>query len=90
MKIIIPVCFKFDLAVDNRGVFFPCNFFLPVNISIRYSVSDRRLSTKLVPTFADRGCHVVSMGDAYGHIFDVLDRGCHFSFQVAPQLYSQG
>jgi hypothetical protein len=25
--------------------------------------SDRRLSAKLVPTFADRGCHVVSVTD---------------------------
>jgi hypothetical protein len=26
-----------------------------------YRPSDRRLSAKLVPTFADRGCHVVSV-----------------------------
>jgi hypothetical protein len=28
--------------------------------------SDRRLSAKLVPTFVDRGCHVVSVTDPYG------------------------
>jgi hypothetical protein len=28
--------------------------------------SDRRLSAKLVPTFADRGCRVVSATDPYG------------------------
>jgi hypothetical protein len=27
---------------------------------------DRRMSAKLVPTFADRGCHVVSATDPYG------------------------
>jgi hypothetical protein len=27
-----------------------------------------------VPTFADRGCHVVSMMDLYGHILGFLDR----------------
>jgi hypothetical protein len=31
-----------------------------------YRPSDRRLSTKLVPTFADSGCHVVSATDLYG------------------------
>jgi hypothetical protein len=38
------------------------------------SASDRRLSAKLVPTFADRGCHVVSMTDPYGRILGFLDR----------------
>jgi hypothetical protein len=28
--------------------------------------SDRRFSAKLVPTFADRGCRVVSATDPYG------------------------
>jgi hypothetical protein len=32
------------------------------------------LSTKLVPTFADRGCHVVSGTDPYGRILGFLDR----------------
>jgi hypothetical protein len=33
-----------------------------------YRPSDHRLSAKLVPTFADRECHVVSITDPYGHI----------------------
>jgi hypothetical protein len=36
--------------------------------------SDRRLSAKLVPNFADRGCHVVSVPDPYGRILGFLDR----------------
>jgi hypothetical protein len=32
-------------------------------------MSDRRLSEKLVPTFADGGFHVVSVADSYGSIF---------------------
>jgi hypothetical protein len=28
--------------------------------------SDRRLSAEIVPTFADRGCHVVTVKDPYG------------------------
>jgi hypothetical protein len=28
--------------------------------------SDRRMSAELVPTFADRGCRVVSATDPYG------------------------
>jgi hypothetical protein len=47
--------------------------------------SDRRLSAKLVPTFADRECHVVSVTDPYGRMID-----CYFFFPVAPQLYSRG
>jgi hypothetical protein len=52
--------------------------------------SNRRLSAKLVPTFADRGCHVVSVAVPYGHILDFLDQSRYFFFQVAPQLYSGG
>jgi hypothetical protein len=52
--------------------------------------SDRCLSTKLVPTFADRGCHVVRGSDPYGRILGFLDRIHYFFFQVASQLYSRG
>jgi hypothetical protein len=38
-----------------------------------YRPSDRRMSAKLVPTFADRGCHVVSVTDPYGRILALLD-----------------
>jgi hypothetical protein len=33
-----------------------------------YGPSDRRLSAKLLPNFADRGCQVVSVTDPYGRI----------------------
>jgi hypothetical protein len=33
---------------------------------VLYRPSDRRLSAKLVPTFADRGCRVVSAADSFG------------------------
>jgi hypothetical protein len=36
--------------------------------------SDRRLSAKLVPTFADGGCCVVIATDPYGGILPFLDR----------------
>jgi hypothetical protein len=55
-----------------------------------YRPSDRRLSAKLVQTFADRGCSVVSATDPYGRILGFLDRSHYFFFQVAPQLYSRG
>jgi CBS-domain-containing membrane protein len=55
-----------------------------------YRPSDRRLSAKLVPTFADSGYHVVSVTDSYGRILGFLDRSRYFFFQVAPQLYSRG
>jgi hypothetical protein len=50
--------------------------------------SDRRMSAKLVPTFADRGCRVVSAADPHGRILGFLDRSRYFSIQVAPQLYT--
>jgi hypothetical protein len=46
----------------------------PESVSYRYRPSDRRLPAKLVPTFADRGCHVVSVTDPYGRILGFLYR----------------
>jgi CBS-domain-containing membrane protein len=43
--------------------------------------SDRRLSAKLVQTFADRRCHVVSVTDPYGRIVGFLVRSSYFSFK---------
>jgi hypothetical protein len=48
------------------------------------------MSSKLVPTFADRGCRVVSAADPHGRVLSFLDRSRYYFFQVAPQLYSQG
>jgi CBS-domain-containing membrane protein len=55
-----------------------------------YQPTDRRLSVKLVPTFADRGCHVISITDPYGRILGFLGQSRYIFFQVAPQLYSRG
>jgi hypothetical protein len=38
-----------------------------------YRSSDRRRSAKLVPTLADRGCHVVSTMSPSDRNFDFLD-----------------
>jgi hypothetical protein len=62
----------------------------PESASELYRPSDRRLSAKLVPTFEDRRCHVVSVTDTYGRYFGFLDRSRYFFFQVALQLYSRG
>jgi hypothetical protein len=43
---------------------------------------------KLVPTFADSGCRVVSTTDPHDRILGFLDRSRYCFFQVAPQLYS--
>jgi hypothetical protein len=55
-----------------------------------YLSSDRRLSTKLVPAFADRGCHVVSVANLHSRNFDFIDRSRYYFFQVAPQMSSRG
>jgi hypothetical protein len=43
--------------------------------------SDRLLSAKWLPIFADRGCHVVSVTDPYGRILGFLDRSHYFSIK---------
>jgi hypothetical protein len=53
----------------------------PESTSEIYRPTDRRLSAKLVPTFADRGCHVVSVTDPYGFILGFLDRSRYFSIK---------
>jgi CBS-domain-containing membrane protein len=58
----------------------------PESTSELYRLSDRRFSAKLVPTFADRGCHVVSVTEPSGHILGFLDWSRYVFFQVAPQL----
>jgi hypothetical protein len=55
-----------------------------------YRPRDRHLSAKLVPSFADRGCHVVRVTDPYGRNLGFLDWSLNFFYQVAPQLYSLG
>jgi hypothetical protein len=62
----------------------------PESASQLYRPRDRRLSMKLVPAFAVRGCHVISVTDPYGFILGFLDRSRYFFFQLAPQLYSRG
>jgi hypothetical protein len=44
-----------------------------------YRPRDRRLSVKLVPTFADRRCRVVSTMDPYGRILSFLDQSRYTS-----------
>jgi hypothetical protein len=48
------------------------------------------LSAKLVSTFANRGCRVVSAMDPPCSLFGFLDRSRYFFFQAAPQLSSRG
>jgi hypothetical protein len=55
----------------------------PESASELYRPNDRRLSAKLVSTFADRGCHVVSVTDPYGRILGFLDRSRNFFFITA-------
>jgi hypothetical protein len=54
----------------------------PESASELYRPRDRRLSAKKVPTFADRGCHVVSVADPCGRNLGFLYRSLYFFFQV--------
>jgi hypothetical protein len=62
----------------------------PESASELYRLSDCRFSGKSVPTFADSGCHAISMTDLYVGMLGFLDWSRYFFFQVAPQLYSRG
>jgi hypothetical protein len=55
-----------------------------------YRPTDRSLSANLVPTFADRRCHLVSVTNPYGRNLSFPDRSRYFFLQAAPQLYSRG
>jgi hypothetical protein len=44
----------------------------PQSANELYLPSDRNLLATLVPTFAERGCHVVSATDPYGFILGFL------------------
>jgi hypothetical protein len=46
-----------------------------------YRPSDRRISAKWLPTFADKGCQVVSVRDPYGRILGFLGRSRYFSIK---------
>jgi hypothetical protein len=63
---------------------------LAIVTSELYRPSDHRLSAKLVPTFSNRGCRMVSATDPHGRFLGFLDWSRYFFFQVAPQLYSRG
>jgi hypothetical protein len=43
-----------------------------------------------LPTFADRGCHVVSVTDPYGRILGFSRQEPLLFYQVAPQLFVHG
>jgi hypothetical protein len=54
----------------------------PQSASKLYRPSDSHLSAKLVPTFANRLCHVVSVTDPYGRILGFLDRYIRQVFEL--------
>jgi hypothetical protein len=66
-----------------------CIRFLHNLLNILAQIANK-MSAKLVPTFSDRGCRVVSSTDPYSHILDFLDQSRYFSIQIAPQFYSWG
>jgi hypothetical protein len=51
------------LVITERSI--ECHSPWPVSARELYRPTDRRLSAKLVPTFTDRGCHVVSVTDPF-------------------------
>jgi hypothetical protein len=69
--------------------YYPIPLSIPYSIKIQFNIihpflvvlSDRRLSAKLVPTSADRGCREVSTMDPHGRILAFLNRSrCFFFF----------
>jgi hypothetical protein len=62
----------------------------PWSASELYRQRDRRFLAKLMTTFGDTGCRVVTATDPHCRILGFLDRSRYYFFQVAPQLYSRG
>jgi hypothetical protein len=54
-----------------------------------YWPSGHVLSAKLVPTFADKGCCIVSITDPCGRNLSFIDQSHYYFFQVASQLNSR-
>jgi hypothetical protein len=101
----IDVCLLIYLSYSSYIYLLPPSFFFvssyesdvmvkkkpwPESASELYRPSDRRLSAKLVPTFADRKCQVVRVTDPYDRILRFLDQSRYFFFQAALRLYSRG
>jgi hypothetical protein len=87
------------LLMNLRVIFYKCGYMSGLTKLLNsvalgrkqtIPIKQPRWSTKLVPTFADKGCWVVSTMDPHSRNFDFLDRSHHCFFQVTPQLYSQG
>jgi hypothetical protein len=55
-----------------------------------YRPNDRRLTAKWLPTFADRGFHVVNVMNPYALYSRFSRQEQKLFYQVAPQLYSRG
>jgi hypothetical protein len=68
---------KLRILHTNAKIIMLCKCFLKTNCGLSpwAKYSDQ---VKLVPTFADRGCHIVSMTDPYGRNLGFLDRSRHF------------
>jgi hypothetical protein len=58
----------------------------PESASVLYWLSYRRLSAKLVPTFADRRCQVVSVTDPYDRILGFLDLSRYFFLSSSSKI----
>jgi hypothetical protein len=70
----------------------PCRLVLRDGMALKKNsmlcVRERTIPTErpplvgeVMPTFEDRGCHVVSMTDPYGRILGFLDRNRYFSIK---------
>jgi hypothetical protein len=88
MSSLLQICYLLQ-QFNNSDTCFSCRQQY-LKTSWPESTSDRSMSAKIVPSFAARGCHKISVTDLYSCILGFLERSRYFFFQVAPQLYSQG
>jgi hypothetical protein len=82
---------KITLVINQNTMSFIVNKKTPWSESASelYRSSDCSLSAKWSPTFADRGCHVVSVTSLRPYSRFPRQEPLLF-YQVAPQLYSRG
>jgi hypothetical protein len=61
----------------------------PESVSELYQPSDRCLSANLVPTSADRACHVISVMDHYSRILGFRDGYMKHNIQLNIAVYAK-
>jgi hypothetical protein len=76
---------QFTMCVSLEGHRLSNNILRGLSPKANYTYR-RRLTAKLMPTFVDKGCCVVSIKDPYGRILGFIDRSRYFWTQIVTYI----